>query len=102
MFAKGKSGNPKGRAPGSKNKTTTEIKEFFTLVVGNNVSNLERWIAEAAEKDPARAFDMTLRLSEFIVPKMKAVELTGKDGRDLIHREIVVQSKEAKEALEKL
>lgn len=73
-FTKGKSGNPQGRKPGSKDKAQTDIKEAFQTLVENNLSNVETWLNEVAAENPAKALDFMLRLSEFIVPKQKAVE----------------------------
>ena len=73
-FIKGKSGNPQGRKPGSKDKVQTDIKEAFQSLVENNLSNIETWLNEVAAENPAKALDFMLRLSEFIVPKQKAVE----------------------------
>jgi DNA phosphorothioation-dependent restriction protein DptG len=76
-FIKGISGNVKGRKSGAKNKVHTDIKEAFQSLIESNLSNIETWLNEVASKDPAKALDMLLRLSEFILPKMKATELTG-------------------------
>jgi hypothetical protein len=63
-FTKGQSGNPAGRPAGAKDKTTKEIREAF--------QSLEA----TAKKDPAKALDFMLKLSEYTVPKLKAIQLT--------------------------
>jgi FAD/FMN-containing dehydrogenase len=44
-FVKGKSGNPKGRAPGSLNKFTVNVKEMFDEVIRRKggADGLEAW-----------------------------------------------------------
>jgi len=46
-------------------------------LIEGNLINIEKWLDEIAEKDPAKALDFMLKLSEYIVPKLKAVELTA-------------------------
>lgn len=68
-FIKGQSGNPKGRAKGSKNKTTTELRAFYKDFLDQNKDNLQLWLDKTAEKDPSRALDIILKFSAFIIPK---------------------------------
>ena len=74
-FEKGKSGNPEGRPSGSKDKLNKEIREAFQNLVEGNLENIGIWLTATAEKDPAKALDFLLKLSEFIVPKLKAMDL---------------------------
>lgn len=74
-FKKGKSGNPKGRTPGSKDKAKKDIKESFQSLVECNLSNINIWLNAVAVDNPAKALDLMLKLSEFILPKMRATEL---------------------------
>jgi hypothetical protein len=76
-FAKGQSGNPAGRPAGSKGKTQAEIKEAFQLLVEGNLPNIESWLKSTALKDPAKALELVIKLSEFVLPKMKATEISG-------------------------
>jgi len=76
-FIKGKSGNPAGRPAGAKDKAQSEIKESFQLLVEGNLQNIETWLNNVATKDPGKALELVLKLSEFVLPKMKATELSG-------------------------
>ena len=83
MFEPGQSGNPAGRPKGSKNKITQEIREAFQLVLENKLPDLERWIQQTAQEDPAKAVDLLLKLSNRFLPELSRQELTGADGEEL-------------------
>ena len=83
MFEAGKSGNPNGRPKGSKNKNTKQIREAYQKLTEDNLDNMNRWLMQTAQEDPAKAMDLMLRLSEYIIPKLARTELTGNDGDDL-------------------
>lgn len=83
MFEPGVSGNPNGRPKGAKNKKTEAIREAYQKLTENNLDNMTIWLSQIASEDPAKAMDMMLRLSEYIIPKLARTELTGNDGDDL-------------------
>lgn len=83
MFKPGKSGNPNGRPKGAPNKNTENIKQAFKDLLEDNVDNISVWISKVAEKDPARATELIIKLSDFVVPKLARTEVTGNDGEDL-------------------
>lgn len=69
-FVKGKSGNPNGRPAGEQNKATKEIKEAYVNLVNNNLSSIQGWLDTVATRDPEKAFNMLMKLSPFILPKL--------------------------------
>ena len=79
MYKKGESGNPDGRPKGAKDKAQADIKQSYQSFVEGNLSNIETWLKKVAAKDPGRAIELMLRLSEFIVPKQKAVEFKASE-----------------------
>jgi hypothetical protein len=79
----GVSGNVNGRPKGVGNKNTEHIKQAFKDLLENNVENISIWLAKVAEKDPARATELVIKLSDFVVPKLARTEVTGNDGEDL-------------------
>lgn len=93
MFTKGISGNKKGRPTGSKDKAKTDIKQAYQSLVEGNLSNIENWLNEVATKDPAKAIELLLRLSEFILPKMKATELKADFGKE-VKQVIIINGQE--------
>jgi len=82
-FKPGQSGNPEGRKPGSKNKATKEIREAYQKLTEDNLENMSIWLSQIAGDDPAKAMDLMLRLSEYIIPKLARQEMVGNDGEDL-------------------
>ena len=75
--------NRAGRPVGSKNKITEEIREAFQLVLENKLPDLERWLQQTAQDDPAKAIDLLLKLSNRFLPELSRQELTAADGEDL-------------------
>jgi hypothetical protein len=73
-FSKGNPGKPEGAA----NKTTQATREAFQLLVDRNFEALQGWIERTAMSDPAKAFDMVMDLASFCIPKLKAIEVSGK------------------------
>jgi len=82
-FEEGKSGNPNGRPKGKPNKTTSEIREAYQLLVENNLENMTLWLTDVAADSPEKAMDLMLKLSEYMIPKLARQEVTGAEGKDL-------------------
>jgi hypothetical protein len=75
--------NRAGRKPGSQNRATKQIREAYQKLTEDNLDNMTIWLSQIASEDPAKAMDMMLRLSEYIIPKLARQEVTGQDGKDL-------------------
>lgn len=82
-FKKGESGNPEGRKKGTPNKTTKQVREAYQKLTEANLDNMSIWLSQIASEDPAKAMDLMLRLSEYIIPKLARQEVVGNDGQDL-------------------
>lgn len=71
---KGHTNNPNGRKRGIPNKVTTGIKEAYRNLLELNTPNMVLWLERIAENDPAKALDICIKLSEYIIPKLARSE----------------------------
>ena len=75
--------NREGRKKGSPNKTTKQVREAYQRLTEANLDNMSIWLSQIASEDPAKAMDLMLRLSEYIIPKLARQEVVGNNGEDL-------------------
>lgn len=62
-----------GRTAGAVNKTTAEIREHFQNLVSDNLEQLDN---DLKSLEPLQRLKMIIELSKFVVPTLKATELT--------------------------
>jgi hypothetical protein len=62
-----------GRTKGATNKTTTEIREHFQNLVSDNLEQLNE---DLNSLEPLQRLKMIIEISKFVVPTLKATELT--------------------------
>lgn len=67
-----------GRKKGTPNKITNELREYYQLLINENLDQLKTDIISLEPKDRIRVF---IEISKFILPTLKATELTT--GGDL-------------------
>ncbi len=60
-----------GRAKGTPNKVTTEIREFYKELIENNLEQLE---SDLIELTPKERIEVLIKLSEYVIPKLNKVE----------------------------
>lgn len=61
---------------GIPNKSTTEIREAFQLLVFDKLPKLSKWIDEVAKKNPEKALLIIAKYSEFVLPKVQRTEIS--------------------------
>lgn len=66
-----------GRPAGSANRATAEVREAFASLVEGNQSRLQEWLDRVAAENPRNAIDLYLRLAEFVLPKLRRVDLSS-------------------------
>ncbi|MDC0339393.1 hypothetical protein OAN33_07645 [Flavobacteriales bacterium] len=55
-------------------KQINEIREVYCELLHNNKDKLQEWFDEVGKQDPAKALDLMLKMSAFVLPKYKLVE----------------------------
>lgn len=63
-----------GRTAGTVNKTTVEIREHYQKLVSDNLEQLD---SDLKSLEPLQRLKVIIELSKFIVPTLKATELTA-------------------------
>ena len=62
-----------GRTKGSTNKTTSEIRDKFQILLENNLEKLQQ---DLNDLEPEERLKIILSLSKFVIPTLKAMDLT--------------------------
>jgi hypothetical protein len=78
-MAKFEQGNKigRGRPKGKPNKTTAEIKEIITRIVGNQLERLEADLDKLRKTNPEEAMKIANKLIDYVVPKQTKIDLEG-------------------------
>jgi len=66
-----------GRSKGTPNAVTKEIRSVYKELLEKNLSNIDIWLQEVAKKNPDKALNFVIRLSEYVIPKLQSTQLTG-------------------------
>ena len=74
-FKKGQSGNPNGRPKGSLNRSTEQMKLTIARAVNDQLSELKKDLDEIRKDDPAKALALSIKLMEYTIPKLKAMDV---------------------------
>lgn len=76
IMAKFEKGNKLGgRKPGSLNRSTEMAKLTLARLANTGLNNITEDLEKIRKKDPAQAAQIYLKLLEFVVPKLKSVEM---------------------------
>lgn len=67
----------KGRPKGTPNKTTAEIKEIITRIVGNQLEHIEKDLEKIRKSDPAEAMRLSSKFIDYVLPKQTKMEIEG-------------------------
>ena len=77
-----------GREKGTPNKITKDIKEAYQHLIEANIENLDSWLNIVAKNDPAKAMDIMIKLSEYVVPKLNRTSTSNQSPRTIVINEI--------------
>lgn len=83
-----------GRPKGSWNKDTEKIRTAITMIVEDNLENMQAWLSDIAKDSPKEAFNCLKDLIEYTTPKMARVEqstrFVDEDGKDLTAKDMEI------------
>ncbi|PKA83593.1 hypothetical protein ATE92_1750 [Ulvibacter sp. MAR_2010_11] len=65
----------KSSRKGTPNKATPLIRDAFNKLIEDNIDKMGDWLEQVAESDPAKAFDIISKLSDFVIPKLNRTEV---------------------------
>lgn len=69
-----------GRTKGTPNRNTHEIREQFQFLINDNLEQLNEDLKALEPKDRLKAI---IDLSKFVLPTLKATELSTANGEDI-------------------
>ena len=72
-----------GREKGTPNKGTAELREAYTELLQNNISRVQALFDKVAENNPQKALELLLKLSEFAIPKLRAIEVNNESEKQM-------------------
>ena len=67
----------KGRPHGALNRSTEEAKLTIARAVNNTLNTLSADLEKIRKNDPERAIELSLKLMEYMLPKLSRTELKG-------------------------
>ena len=77
-FVKGdKRINANGRPKGAVNRTTEQMRLTINRAVNNTLSTIQSDLEELKKTDPVKALELSMRLMEYAMPKMRSIDLKG-------------------------
>jgi hypothetical protein len=69
--------NRGGRKQGAVNRTTEAAKLTITRAVNGILDTMQQDLLEIKKKDPIRAMELSLKLLEYTIPKLKSIDING-------------------------
>lgn len=86
---KGVSNNPKGKPKGTKNKTSTELKEFYVELLSNNVERMQTALEALYLSSPKDYLMVMDKISNKVVANKKDITSDDKElGTTIVIKEI--------------
>ena len=67
----------KGRPPGALNRTTEQMRLTINRAVNNTLNTIQSDLEELKKTDPVKALELSMKLMEYAMPKMRSIDLRG-------------------------
>jgi len=65
-----------GRMKGQLNKTSCDLKKIYLQILTNNIDKIQ---SDLNDLEPLNRIKILIQLSEFILPKMRSVDVVAED-----------------------
>ena len=75
-----------GRTKGTPNKTTSEIREHYQNLINSNLDLLDD---DLKSLEPLQRLKMIIELSKFVVPILKATDISLKDNEERFNEVVI-------------
>jgi hypothetical protein len=69
--------NANGRPKGALNRTTEQMRLTINRAVNNTLNTIQTDLEELRKKNPEKAIELSLKLMEYAMPKMRSIDLKG-------------------------
>jgi hypothetical protein len=66
-----------GRPKGSLNRTTEQMRLTINRAVNNTLNTIQSDLEELKKTDPVKALELSMKLMEYAMPKMRSIDLKG-------------------------
>jgi hypothetical protein len=73
----------RGRPKGSPNKVSADEKALLAKLAHWGLERAQGWLERVARRSPARALTITAKICEYVVPKLRSMEVSGPEGAPL-------------------
>lgn len=81
----------KGRPKGSPNKTTQIVRDAIALLAEQNVPKMQTWLDDIAKDNPLKAYELTLALLEYNIPKLARTESSVEHSGELAIKKVEIE-----------
>ena len=92
-FKKGQSGNPNGRPKGALNRSTEQMKLTIARAVNSSLNSLQEDLERIRKEDPEKAIQLSTKLLEYTLPKMKSIHMNAQVELNTRIEEITINIK---------